>query len=121
MQLFQKQHNTKLLLDDAHGIGVLGKTGAGSCEHFQIDPSTVTALCCPLGKAFGSYGAIVAGSSNIIEQLIQGARPAMYTTALPPALAAASLQSLELMEQEAWRREKLHENIRYFKTLRTAT
>jgi 8-amino-7-oxononanoate synthase len=105
-------HDAILLVDDAHGIGVLGLNGRGCMEHFNIKPNI---LCCPLGKAFGGYGAIIASNNDFIEGLIQFARPYIYTTAPPPALAYSMQTSLKLVQTENWRREKLMENIRYFK------
>ena len=110
-----KQHRSTLIIDDAHGIGVLGEAGRGSLSHCQLSQDDVPILVCPLGKAFGSYGAIVAGSETLIETLIQFARSYIYTTAIPPALAAASMMSLTVMQDEPWRREKLHSLIDYFK------
>ena len=110
-----KNHNATLIIDDAHGIGVLGKNGGGSLEHFELTQENVPVLACPLGKAFGSYGGIVAGGEALIESLIQFARSYIYTTAIPPALAIANMKSLELLQKESWRREKLHALITFFR------
>lgn len=104
-----------LLVDDAHGIGVLGKNGGGVVEHFGLSQAQLPILVCPLGKAFGVMGAIVAGSDTLIDYLIQFARSYIYTHALPPALACAALQSLKIVSQENWRRDKLNALIRYFR------
>lgn len=109
-----KQHDALLMVDDAHGFGVLGNQGLGVCEQFALTQQEVPILMCTLGKALGSFGALVAGSRLLIDSLIQYARPYIYTTALPPAVAATSLAALKLMQEEAWRREHLQQLIRYF-------
>ncbi len=96
-----------LMVDDAHGFGVLGDRGAGLCEAEGLGQDEVPVLMATLGKAVGVFGAFVAGSELLIETLIQRARSYIFTTAAPPALAAAVMCSLELIEREGWRREKL--------------
>jgi 8-amino-7-oxononanoate synthase len=103
------------MVDDAHGFGVLGQQGGGCAEHFQLSQEQLPILIGTLGKAFGTFGAFVAGSEALIETLIQFARPYIYTTALPPAIAAATLQSLNIIELEKWRREQLQDRIQQFK------
>lgn len=93
-----------LMVDDAHGFGVLGQRGAGSTEVAGLDDAAVPVLMATLGKALGTAGAFVAGSELLIEGLVQQARNYIYTTALPPAVAAASLESLRLLQEESWRR-----------------
>jgi len=110
-----KQHNAWLMVDDAHGFGVLGKNGGGCVEHFALGIDGVPILIGTLGKAFGTFGAFVAGSEKLIEYLIQKARPYIYTTALPPAVAEASRASLKLLQTEHWRREKLQTLIKQFR------
>jgi 8-amino-7-oxononanoate synthase len=114
LAVIAKQNKALLMVDDAHGIGVLGKTGRGTLEHFNLTQQDVPIVVCPLGKAFGSYGAIVAGSRTLIEGFIQFARSYIYTTATPPALACAAKMSLQLIMTETWRREKLFHLIKYF-------
>ena len=97
-----------LVVDDAHGFGVLGKSGAGALAHFGIDSPHI-AYVGTLGKAAGVSGAFVAGSEQLIEVLIQRARTYIYTTASPPSLAAALMKSIELMGAEQWRRHRLIE------------
>lgn len=109
------RHATWLVIDDAHGLGVLGANGGGVLEHFGLDNEAVPVLVGTLGKAFGSFGAFVAGSRELIETLIQNSRSYIYTTALPPALAEAGRASLRLAQSEAWRREHLHKLIAYFR------
>ncbi len=110
-----RQRSAWLMVDDAHGIGVLGENGAGSLEHFGLGLDEVPILMGTLGKAFGTFGAFVAGSEELIETLIQSARSYIYTTALPPALAAATRVSLRLVQEEGWRRERLQELIARFR------
>ncbi len=111
-----KQHDARLMVDDAHGFGVLGKNGGGCVEHFGLGMNDVPILIGTLGKAFGTFGAFVAGSEELIEYLIQKARPYIYTTALPPAVAEASRTSLKLLQTENWRREKLQALIKQFRS-----
>ena len=113
-QLAQK-HNAWLMVDDAHGIGVLGKNGGGCAEHFGLDINQLPILMGTLGKAFGTFGAFVAGSEALIETLIQFSRTYIYTTALPPAVAAATSKSLEIVQRETWRREHLQDLIAQFR------
>ncbi|MCL4316288.1 MAG: 8-amino-7-oxononanoate synthase, partial [Gammaproteobacteria bacterium] len=111
-----KKHHAWLMLDDAHGFGVLGQTGGGTQEHFGLTADDVPILVGTLGKAFGTFGAFVAGSEELIETLIQQARSYIYTTALPPAVAEATRMSLRLAQSENWRREKLHTLINRFRS-----
>jgi 8-amino-7-oxononanoate synthase len=96
-----------LVVDDAHGLGVVGRTGRGSCEHFGLSTREVPVLIGTFGKAFGTFGAFVAGDADLIEYLIQKARTYIYTTALPPAVAAATRAALRISEKESWRCEKV--------------
>jgi 8-amino-7-oxononanoate synthase len=102
-----------LMVDDAHGFGVLGERGVGSTE--GLDAADVPVLMATLGKALGTAGAFVAGSELLIESLIQHSRNYIYTTALPPAVAAASLEALILVQEEDWRRQHLAELIQRFR------
>ena len=110
-----KSHDALLMVDDAHAFGVLGKTGAGSCEHFALTQADVPVLMGTLGKALGSFGAFVAGPHDMIEMLLQFARTYIYTTALPPAQAAVTSAALQLLQSESWRRESLQKNIEVFR------
>jgi 8-amino-7-oxononanoate synthase len=95
-----------LMIDDAHGLGVLGATGRGCCEHFGLGATEVPLLVGTFGKAFGTFGAFVAGDADLVEFLLQKSRTYIYTTALPPAVAAATRAALRVSAQESWRREK---------------
>ncbi len=110
-----EQHHAGLLIDDAHGFGVLGKNGGGIVEHFALTQDDVPILIGTLGKAFGTFGAFVAGSEDLIEMLIQKARSYVFTTALPAAVAEATRTSLRLLQAETWRREQLQNLIRRFR------
>lgn len=96
-----------LMVDDAHGLGVLGAQGAGSIRAAGLSQDDAPVLMATLGKALGCSGAFVAGSAALIEGLLQFARPYIYTTAMPPALAAAALEAVRLAQAEDWRRQKL--------------
>jgi 8-amino-7-oxononanoate synthase len=99
-----------VLIDDAHGLGVLGHNGGGVIEHFELTQQKPM-LVGTFGKAFGTAGAFVAADEVVIETLVQQARSFIYTTAQPPAIAAATLASLKLIKQERWRRDKLQQLI----------
>jgi 8-amino-7-oxononanoate synthase len=115
MARLAEQSDSWLMIDDAHGFGVLGRTGAGLCEAENLSQKQVPVLMATLGKAVGVSGAFVAGSDVLIETLIQRARSYIFTTASPPAVSAAVMKSIDLIKQETWRREKLQHNIDYFK------
>jgi 8-amino-7-oxononanoate synthase len=110
-----RRANAWVMVDDAHGFGPLGATGGGIVEHFGLGVDDVQVLVGTLGKAFGTAGAFVAGSEELIETLVQFARPYIYTTSQPPALACATLKSLELLRSEHWRREHLNVLIKRFR------
>lgn len=110
-----EKNNATLMIDDAHGIGVLGKQGKGVIEHFGIDNKQVPILVGTLGKAFGTAGAFVTGSEELIETLIQKSRSYIFTTAMPAAVAAATRESLKILINENWRREKLQSLVKQFR------
>lgn len=111
-----KQNDAWLMVDDAHGLGVLGDTGAGTCEAQGQTQEEVQVLMGTLGKGMGTAGAFVAGSKELIEYLTNFARPYIYTTAMPAAIAAATLASIEIVKEQSSRREHLQSLIRGFKT-----
>jgi 8-amino-7-oxononanoate synthase len=110
------RHDAWLLVDDAHGLGALGASGRGSLELAGLDATQVPLLVGTLGKAFGSFGAFVAGSREVIDLILQRARSYIYTTALPPAVAAATRASLRIVAEEGWRRERLAALITLFRS-----
>ena len=101
-----ERYGAWLVVDDAHGFGLLGPSGRGALAHFGLDSPHI-AYVGTLGKAAGVSGAFVAGSEQLVELLIQRARAYIYTTASPPALAAALVKSVELIQAEDWRRQRL--------------
>jgi len=106
------KHDALLMIDDAHGFGVLGEDGAGTAAFWReqghdIDEDNLQILIGTFGKAFGASGAFVTGSEELIETLIQFCRPYIYTTAMPPAQAEAIRASLKLVRKDRWRREYL--------------
>ncbi|MFC5436661.1 8-amino-7-oxononanoate synthase [Rhodanobacter umsongensis] len=110
------QQRATLMVDDAHGLGVLGPRGAGSVSGAGLGQDEVPVLMATLGKALGCMGAFVAGPAALIEGLTQFARPYIYTTAMPPALAAAALEAVQLAQADAWRREKLFALVARFRS-----
>ena len=102
-----EKYDAILLLDDAHGFGVLGD-GRGILAHFGIRSHRIVYMG-TLGKAAGASGAFVAGDEDLIDMLVQKSKSYVYTTAQPPMLAKAILASLNLIEAEAWRRKHLAE------------
>lgn len=110
-----QQHAAWVMVDDAHGIGVLGETGAGALEHFGLDQQQVPVLMGTLGKALGTSGAFIAGSRELIETLVQFARPYIYTTSSSPALACATQASIRLAREDDERRAHLHRLIALFR------
>jgi len=113
-------HNGLLMIDDAHGIGVLGKNGGGTIAHWQeqganIDEENLQILIGTFGKALGASGAFVAGGEELIETLIQFCRPYIYTTAISPAQAEAIRASLKIIQKDNWRRQYLVQLISRFR------
>ena len=115
-----RAHDLWLVVDDAHGLGVIGASGGGVLEHYGLGSEAVPVLVGTLGKAFGSFGAFVAGSAALIEFLIQKARTYLYTTALPQPVAAATRAALALIRQESGRRERLAALIARFRAAAAA-
>jgi len=104
-----------MMVDDAHGIGVLGADGAGSLSEAGVSAGHAPVLMATLGKALGVGGAFVAGSAALIDGLVQFARPHIYTTAPPPALAAAASAAVDIARFEGWRRDKLARLVAHFR------
>ena len=110
-----KTNQAGLALDDAHGFGVLGETGRGTPELFNLGQEEIPLLMATFGKALGVFGAFIAGADTLIEILVQRARPYIYSTALPPAAAATALTALAILREEAWRRSALKRLIQQFR------
>jgi 8-amino-7-oxononanoate synthase len=110
-----KDTGSWLLLDDAHGLGIQGEHGRGSLNHHGLAATDPVVYMGTLGKALGTFGAFVAGSADLVEYLAQRARTYIYTTALPPAVAEATRESLRIVASEDWRRARLREHIRRFR------
>ena len=103
------------MVDDAHGLGVLGDTGAGICQSQNLSQKEVPILMGTLGKGVGTAGAFVAGSKELIEYLTNFARPYIYTTAMPAAIAAATSKSIEIIKGASDKREHLQNLIKQFR------
>jgi 8-amino-7-oxononanoate synthase len=110
-----KQHDAWFMVDDAHGLGVVGASGRGTLELAGLDAAQVPLLVGTLGKALGSFGAFVAGARDVIDLVLQRARSYVYTTALPPAVAAATRASLRICNEQYWRRERVNMLIARFR------
>lgn len=110
-----REHGAWLLVDDAHGLGVLGKNGGGLLEQAGLTQDDVPVLVGTLGKAVGSFGAFVAGSRPLIGHLVQAARTWIYTTAPSPAQTAATVEAVTMARRERWRRDHLRGLIRCFR------
>lgn len=104
LALIARAENALLFVDDAHGLGVVGPGGRGSVAAAGLGVKQVPLLMLTLGKALGSYGAAVCGPAEVIDALAESARPYLYTTALPPAVAAATRANLRALQSEPWRR-----------------
>ena len=107
-------YNALLWVDDAHGVGVLGDKGRGVMDTQNLSATEISILSGTFGKAFGTAGAYVAGSDTLIETIIQKARTYKFNTALPVPVVAATLKSLEVIQSEPWRREKVLELIYHY-------
>jgi glycine C-acetyltransferase len=109
-----EKHGAIMMVDDAHASGVLGRNGRGTIDHFNLH-GRIQVQVGTLSKAIGVLGGYVCGSRNLIEFLYHRARPFLFSTSHPPAVAAACLAAFDVLEQEPERIEKLWENTRYFK------
>ncbi|WP_345776305.1 8-amino-7-oxononanoate synthase [Luteimonas salinisoli] len=115
LALAARAQRALMYVDEAHAIGMAGPDGRGSVAEARLELDAVPLRLVTLGKALGGYGAAVVGTADLIEHLAGTARPYVYTTALPPALAAASLAAVQLARREHWRREKLAGLVRRFR------
>lgn len=110
------RYEAMLIVDDAHGTGVLGARGRGTLEYAGlVDNHPSIIQMGTLGKAFGSFGAFIAGSRELVKLLVNRARPFIYSTALPPAVCAASIAAIDIIENEPERRRLLWQNVSTFK------
>ncbi|MBN8801808.1 MAG: 8-amino-7-oxononanoate synthase [Lysobacteraceae bacterium SCN 69-123] len=115
LSLVARMQEALFYVDDAHGIGVVGEHGRGCVADAGLGVNEVPLQLATLGKALGGHGAVVLGEDSLIQHLAETARPYIYTTALPPAQAAASLAAVKLARRDHWRREKLAELIATFR------
>src|SRR5688572_30078928 len=116
LALIARVQHALLYVDDAHGVGVLGPDGRGSVAAARLGIDAVPLQLATLGKALGGHGAAVVGDAALIQHLAETARPYLYTTAMPPAQAAATLVAVKLARKEHWRREKLVELVARFRS-----
>ncbi len=110
-----QQSHALMVVDEAHALGVIGVAGAGACADSQLDTQAAPIIIGTFGKSLGSFGAFVAGPQSVVDALVNQARSHIYTTALPPALVAATLDNLKRVQQEDWRRDQLHTLIASFR------
>lgn len=115
-----REHDALLVVDDAHGIGVLGEHGGGTLEQLGLSEQDVPVLIGTLGKAVGTSGAFAAGPTLLMDYLVQKARTYIYTTAMPPAVAMATCAALEVVRDEPQRRAHLRHLVERFRTEATA-
>jgi 8-amino-7-oxononanoate synthase len=113
MAALAERYGARLLVDDAHGTGVMGRTGRGTLEYFGAE-SKIPFHMGTLSKAFGTSGAYVVGPASLIHYLLNRARPMMFSTAPPPATAAAAVAAIRVLQSEPQRLARLWNNQRYF-------
>ncbi len=115
-----RQNSAALMLDEAHAIGVLGPQGAGLARAIGLDTQSCPVLMLTFGKALGSAGAAILGSTEVIDAIINFSRPWIYTTAMPPAVAAATCKAVEIARGGNALRAQLAENIAHFRSMANA-
>lgn len=115
LSLVARMQEAVLYVDDAHGVGVIGEHGRGCVADAGLGVADVPLQLVTLGKALGGSGALVVGDEAMIQHLAETARPYIYTTAVPPAQAAAALAAVKLARRDDWRREKLAELVGVFR------
>ncbi len=108
-------HDAMLMIDDAHGVGMLGENGRGSLEHHGVSTAQVDLQMGTFTKAFGGIGGYVSGDQEVIDFLRISARTYIFSAPLPPAIAAGVAEAIDIAEREPWRREKALENAFYFR------
>ena len=109
----KKEYGARLMVDDAHSVGILGENGAGTAEHFGLTDE-VDLIMCTFSKSFASLGGFVAGEAKVIDYIKHFARPMIFSAALPPAQVAAAKASLQIIKTDRKRRENLWENTRFW-------
>ncbi|MCK5083376.1 MAG: aminotransferase class I/II-fold pyridoxal phosphate-dependent enzyme, partial [Candidatus Omnitrophica bacterium] len=107
-----RKYDCLLMIDEAHALGVMGENGEGLAAHFKVE-SGIDIQMGTLSKAAGSFGAYCCGSNELISFLINKARSFIYTTGMPPSVAAASLCAIEIIAKDSDRRDQLWKNTRY--------
>ncbi|WP_428897425.1 8-amino-7-oxononanoate synthase [Parelusimicrobium proximum] len=110
-----KKYGARIIVDDAHATGIIGKTGRGTCEYFGLDNGEVDLVVGTCSKTFASVGGFVAGSEQVIHYLRHHARSQIFSAALPPASVAAISKALDLIENDTSRRDKLFANTKRLK------
>ncbi len=110
-----EKHEAIMMIDDAHASGVLGKGGKGTVSHFELEPSRIDVQVGTLSKAIGVMGGFIAGREHLIQWLVNRGRPFLFSTSAPPAVTAACIAALDVMEQEPERIERVWERTRFFK------
>lgn len=115
LSLVARMQGAMLYVDDAHGVGVIGQHGRGCVAEAGLGVDDVPLQLATFGKALGGSGAVVLGDEAMIQHLAETARPYIYTTAVPPAQAAATLAAVKLARRDDWRREKLAELVGVFR------
>ncbi len=108
-----RPYDAAVMVDDAHGIGVLGPTGRGTAEHFGVEDD-VDLIMGTFSKSMASVGGFIAGDETVIDYIKHRARTLIFSAAPPPASVAAALATVEIMDREPERRERLWENARFF-------
>ncbi|AXI83153.1 8-amino-7-oxononanoate synthase [Xylella taiwanensis] len=115
LSLVARTQQALMYVDDAHGVGTTGPQGRGSVAAAWLSVEEVPLQLVTLSKALGGYGAAVLGNTTLIQHLAETARPYLYTTALPPAQAAAALAAIRVARRDEWRRQRLHELVERFR------
>ena len=111
-----KKYDARLVVDDSHAVGVLGKTGRGTAEHWGLE-GEVDIITGTLGKALGGgAGGYVAGSQNLIDLLIQRSRPSLFSNALPPTIACSANTAIEVMQRDTTLMDRLRKNVATIRT-----
>ncbi len=115
LKTLSKKSNSLLLIDEAHALGVFGKSGEGLISEHGLNNEDNIFLTGTFGKSVGTYGAFFSGNSDYVEYVMQKARSYIYSTSIPVNAVEATRKSLKIIEKESWRREKLFSLIQYFK------